>query len=370
VDAEYVLWFIPDRRQPFPIAATTTVTTGTTGATTTGTTTLLTLGEEHLNRHLLPGARFAVGYWLTEPNPWVPGGQIRDLGAEVRSFFVGQRSVTASRVGTPTLVRPFFDLNDNQVSAVIVAAPGLATGALMGTAKASLWGTEANVWKNLCYDAPGTNVSLDGMVGLRYVGLDASIAVERNSLFAANPQGFPNFAPLAGDRVIGQDAFSTHNNFYGGQFGLRGRWYLNYAILTAQAQLALGVTHEDLNINGAQVVMTPDGRTTVSPGSLFALPSNIGRFNRDKFAQVPEMGGSLAFPLGDHLILSTRFTALYWNRILRPGEQVDPVIDVTQIPNFQGAAGATPTGLRAPGVPFRQSHLWLLGLTFSAEVTW
>jgi hypothetical protein len=108
----------------------------------------------------------------------------------------------------------------------------------------------------------------------------------------------------------------------------------------------------------------------VSPGALLALPSNIGHFGRNKFTQVPELDFNMAFPVMEHLNLSTGFTAMYWNRIVRPGDQVDPVIDITQIPSFPGAAKAVPTGLVAPGVPFRQSHLWLLGITFNAEVTW
>src|SRR5262249_48758724 len=156
-------------------------------------------------------------------------------------------------ITSPTLLRSFFDLNDQTENSVVVAAPGVATGSISTTAKADLWGAEANVWKNICYDTPGTSVSLDAMVGARYLDLDGSLNISRFTAFVANPNGmFGIGSSFAGNRILERESFTTHNQFYGAQIGARARWYLDYIILSGQFQLALGTTHEDVSVGGGQ----------------------------------------------------------------------------------------------------------------------
>jgi hypothetical protein len=344
-----------------------------------------TLGEEHLHRHTEPGGRFTLSYWLTEPNPWVPGGVMQDLGGEVRVFFMGGRSVSATVDRTPTLVRPFFDLNNNMESGIIVAAPGLASGSLTGAASARLWGGEANVWKNLTYEQPGTTYIVDGMVGMRFLSLDENAEVIRSSLFFANPNFtalqavFPNIdiasvAGFAGNRINERESVSIHNRFYGAQAGIRGRFYPTpQLIVTAEAKLALGVTSEEINIQGNQARTFANGQTVVSQGALLALPSNIGLFHLDKFASVPEVGINVAYPVTKCLTVSIGFNALYWSRFARAGDQFDRVVDISQIPNpvfpFP-PANTAPTGERRPAASFTQAEVWFLSALVSAEFKW
>jgi hypothetical protein len=353
VEAEYVLWLRADRKQPVTLAQ-------------TGTGAVETLGDEHLNRHLLSGGRLAIGYWEADANPWVPGGLIRDLGVEARAFFVGERSFRTLVAGTPTILRPFFDLNDALGSDVIVAAPGIATGSILAVAKADMWGAEANAWKNVCYDSPGTNISLDVMAGVRYLDQRGSIDIDTTSTFVANPIGFPGFG---GNRILDHESFGAHNQFFGAQAGARLRWYLENVIVTGQFQLALGDTRQNVTIAGSQVRIQPDGTVTVSQGGLLARPGNIGHFHRDRFTQVPELGFNIALPIREHVILSLGFTALGWDRIARAADQASTLVDITQVPNFPAAARALPTGQTAV-VSSSEANLWLVGLTFGLEVTW
>jgi hypothetical protein len=360
-DADYVLWTIPNHQR--------TVVAGTPGPPSTSTTTGTdTLGDEHLDRRIISGARFALGCWMTEASPWVPGGQVPYLGAETRFFFTGQRSVGFTDGQSGTLERPFLDLNNQQPSAAIVAAPGIASGTLSGTAKENMWGAEANLWKLLQFDGTSTVVcSLEGMVGLRYLDYHESIGLNQFSLFDNNLQALPQGAFLAGNTITEQESFATRNQFWGGQLGVRGRLYFENVIVSGQFQLALGDTDEQITIRGRQTRTLPGGLTFTSPGALLALPSNIGRFNREKFTQVPEISTNIAHSVTDYLTLSLGFSALYWSRLAKPADQVDRAIDITQIPNFPGAA-AVPTGQQRPGVPFSQSNLWLIGTTINAEL--
>jgi hypothetical protein len=363
-DAEAVLWLSPNRRASTGISSTGPLGTSfTQGAGDT-------LGDEHLNRHVLPGARVALGYWWTADNPWVPGGKLATGGVEARFMSVAQRSSSFTDDQSPTLTRPFFDGAMGGQSAVVVAAPGLATGALAGTASESLWGLEANLWRTLHYDWPGTTISVEGMVGLRYLDLNDGIRIGRVSSFAANPVAFPGFAALAGNNIAEQESFSAQNRFIGGQVGIRGNLILDNAIVTGQFQLGLGDTNEQINIQGNQLRTLANGQSILSQGALLALPSNIGRHMQNKLAAVPELGVKVAVPINAHVTLGMGLTTLYWSRIARPGDQVDQTVDSRQIPSFPGAAAPGAAGVGHPGVPFNQSDLWLMGATFSVEFKW
>jgi hypothetical protein len=46
----------------------------------------------------------------------------------------------------------------------------------------------------------------------------------------------------------------------------------------------MGITHQEVDIQGSQVVTDPAGRVTTFQGGLLALPgANIGRVERDVF---------------------------------------------------------------------------------------
>jgi Putative beta barrel porin-7 (BBP7) len=360
-DLEYVLWFLANSRDTRPLAA--TDVTGSANARVVGA-----LGDaEHEKAGPGSGARIALGYWETQDNRWVPGG-IRDLGAETVFFFVGQRSAGFMDETSPTIVRPFFDLNNRQESAFIVSAPGLATGGIVAESQASVWGAEANLWKNVYYDYPGTTCCVNVMAGFRFVDLDERLNISSTSAFNQNLAAFPAFLPFAGNTLQVSDAFAAHNHFYGAQIGVAGKWWLMQGLLLeGQAKLAIGATSEELVVAGGQVRTLANGARISSQGGLLALPSNSGRHQIDKFSQVPELNLKLSAPLTSRLTFSTGFSSLYWSRVLRAGQQIDRDLDISQIPNFPAGTSATATGLNQPGLAFKQSDLWVLGINFGLE---
>lgn len=361
-EGEYLLWFLANSRDSIGLASTDVLGAGTL---------LGTLGDaEHDHRGPTSGGRVTVGYWLIEGNPWVAEG-IRDAGGEARFFLVGKRGADFHLDTPATLVIPFFDVNNRRESGLLVAAPGVATGGITARSQVEIWGGEANVWKNVYYNWPGTNFAVDLMAGFRYMSYDGDFDLNATSLYSPNIPANSSFASLAGDRLVVQDSFSVHNRFYGGQVGISAKsWVTERMRIEGDFRLAVGTTDEELSIAGAQVRTSPTGATSTAVGGLFALPSNIGDHHMNKFSQIPEADLKLAYPLGEHLIVTGGFSALYWTRLLRAAHQVSREIDITQIPNFPLAAGATPTGLGLPNVPFRQSDLWLLGISVGAEVSW
>jgi hypothetical protein len=307
---------------------------------------------------------------MVQPNPWNPG-EIRDFGVETVLFFVGQKSLDFNREPFPSLVRPFYDLNNRQESGFVVAASGLASGGIDAHVQSNLWGGEINAWKNVYYNSPGTNCTFDMMAGFRYLSGDQQVRIASTSLFNPNLPLDSIFLPFAGNRLDVFDSFTTHNRFYGGQIGVSSKcWPIPRLSIEGTFKLGLGVTNEHLNITGSQVRVFPNGTTTTSNSGLLALASNSGNFRVNKFAQVPEASFKISYDVMKNLSLSTGFSALYWSRIVRATQQIDRGLDITQIPNFPPAAGAIPTGLGRPAVLFEQSDLWALGISFGIELKW
>src|SRR5262249_28367292 len=150
---------------------------------------------EHTGRKPISGARVGVGCWQVEENAWVKGG-IRDWGAEAVFFAVGHRSATFMDNSTVNIARPFFDVNDRQLAAFVVAAPGLASGGVQAHASVNTWGSEANVWKNLYFNYPGTTFLLNAMAGFRNLNLDQALEFGSISVFNQNLAAFPTFLPF------------------------------------------------------------------------------------------------------------------------------------------------------------------------------
>ncbi|HYV34779.1 MAG TPA: BBP7 family outer membrane beta-barrel protein [Gemmataceae bacterium] len=364
VDVEYLLWWIGNSKDNNVVAANNILTAP-------GVSVLTAIGDaEHAKKSPISGARFALGYWETINSPWIPGG-IRDFGGEAVFFFIGQKGLTLRNDQSTNLVRPFFDLNNRQESGWVVAAPGIASGVINARAQASLWGAEANVWKNIYFNYPGTQSEVALMAGLRFLSADGLIQVGSTAFYDPNLDPASPFFPFAGSRINVLDTFATHNRFYGGQVGVSTKlWTMQKICIEGAFKLALGATSEDVNISGNQFRTFPNQTTATYNGGLLALPSNIGNFHNDIFAQVPEVDFKVSCLVTDHITLETGFSALYWNRIVRPGQQIDREIDITQIPNFPVPPGTIPTGLARPGVPFRQSDLWELGISLGLEYKW
>jgi hypothetical protein len=361
---EYLLWTFPKRSDPF-------ISDASNRLDVSGTIIQRTLGEEALSKHIQSGARFTLGYWLTEPNIWTARNEIQCLGVEGRFFFVGQQSRAIEDSTSPAIVRPFFDVNDHHESFLPIAAPGYGAGIITALAKHDMWGAELSLWKNLYYNPLGTVFGVYGLCGFRYVGFDSDVEIHTVSVVNStitNP-GLGDFASLAGSRIDAAEAFTTHNNFYGAEFGVRFEWNTQLMILDTDIRFAIGSTEEDLNIVGTQT-RTVGTTATTSLGDLLALPSNIGQHHKSQFSQIPEIDVKLKFPVANHLTLTTGFSALYWTHVARASEQIDRQIDISQIPNFPPGAGVPSTGLGVPAVLFRQTELFLVGISAGAEFRW
>src|SRR5262249_10329720 len=123
-----------------------------------------------------------------------------------------------------------------------------------------------------------------------------------------------------------------------------------------------------VDIRGDQIVVPPGAGPAIFVGGLLATQTNIGRTSRDTFAVVPELNLNVGYQVPPHVRLFAGYESLYWSNVVRPGEQIDGVIDIAFVPN--PPAGVQPTGLFRPANPFRQSDLWAHGLNLGMEFGW
>jgi hypothetical protein len=361
--AEYLLWWLKSSRFVGPVA-----TTDILGVP--GTAPLFGDTRVSYLHNPLSGGRFSVGYFLSDRQPIMNNEHSRDVGVELTYFTVAQETRSFRNDTAPLLVRPFFDLNNRRESALLIGAPGVATGNFeIENAFGGFWGTELNFWKNLYDDYFRSCTRLDLMVGFRYFYLYEDFVMKSETIFSPNLPASSQFLPLAGSKIDVSDLFATSNQFYGAQVGANWKAYLGPLDLNTTAKIAIGYNDAHIHIEGSQLRRDPDGTTTISPAGLLALASNSGRFHRNLFSFLPQLDVNAAIPVTDHFRVSLGWSFLYMSSVYRPGAQIDRALDITQIPNFP-TGGAQPTGLGRPGVPFKEAGVWTTGLTLGLQYNW
>jgi hypothetical protein len=356
--AEFLLWFAKDAHVP-ALAITTAVVPTNTTPRPQPETVLFGDGVNGLFPSNRYGGRFTIGTWFSP---------CQCRGLEVSFLFLGttETNFVVSSNQVPIISRPFFNLNRNEPFSEIVAAPGIAAGSLQITTESSLWGGEINYRRALLRACDGCG-SLDALAGFRYLHLNENVSITERFTSTATTNGVPAAAGTVFDR------FSTINDFYGAQLGLVfsrqwGRWSLD-----ATAKVALGDTHNQVNISGGQSLQL-NGVPTSANAGLLALGTNSGNHSADSFSVVPEFGINLGYQITPRMKFFVGYSFLYWSNVVRPGDQIDTGIDVTRIPNFNpidrnGNPITTPVANR-PIAPLARTDFWAQGINFGLQFKW
>ena len=347
VETEYLLWWA--NRPRIPALATTSDGTGPGFLGQPGTS--LLLGPGTFGPALRDGLRVRAGGWLDSC-----GGH----GMDASFFFLGRRAETRTFDGLPTLTRPFFAPNFDAEFGEVVALPNLSRGSLTVEADSFLWGADVNYKHALCRTCDRTTA---WFAGYRHLNLTETLTMTE-AITATGPLA----TDPVGTSVLVQDRFRTNNAFHGGQVGYLtsrrfGRWEVD-----VRASVALGVNVQTLDISGFQRRTRPGQSTDVFNGGLLATGPNLGRFKSHRFSVAPEATVSLGYAVTPRFKLTAGYNFLYWSNVVRPGDQIDRVVDVSLVPN--PPAGVPFSGQNRPMPLFRQSDFWTQGITFGAQLRW
>ena len=361
IRGEYLLWGISSQNLPPLLTGENEPIRGPDQAGVLPVSPIL-FGEEEAWDRARSGGRVALGFWFPRRCNW---------GLDGGAFMLGHRATrfeaSSDANGSPVMARPYFQPafggEAAGEAAQLVSYPDLLSGRISYASSTRLWGADMNLRHRLnC----GPRWWLDGFAGYRHVQLNDTLDIRED---LTNLQ----FTPGAGEtqRFIVHDHFSTRNRFNGGQIGLEGevkilrRWFI-----AGNAKLAIGSVRQIVNIDGSTTFVNSSEGTVTGRGGLYALVSNIGRYERNEFAVVPEFGIKIGFDINDHWRVYAGYNVLYISSVVRAGDQIDRVV------NFSGMA-PEPTNLNPaivsparPAVLFRQSDFWAQGGQFGLEYHW
>lgn len=364
---DYLLWWVKDGPLPFPLVTTGPGASDNPGALGHGGVPILT--GPNVAYDTFSGARVTLGTGIAAENC---------LGIEGSGFLLPKRTQAfrahSDANGSPVLTFRYLDPPDARgvaaEDAFQASVPfgnpfgvGPFAGGLAVSTTSRLWGAEANAVVRVC-DAG--DLRLDVLSGFRYADLDENLNLQfqRGAIgdsvvfFRGNP--FP--APAS---VSSADNFHVRNQFYGGQVGLRGEYQFGKLFVGGTGKLALGSTHESQNVFGTSTLLPAVGPAVTVPGGQFAGLSNLGRSEHNEFAVIPEVSLKAGYQVTGWLRGFVGYDVFYWSRVIRPGNQVDLVVDTRadQVdPAFVPGSKAV-----FPQPQLRHSDFWAQGINFGLE---
>jgi len=331
-------------------------------------TTSILFGGNRLDTDQRNGARINLGYWLVD-------GEF--LGVEGGYFALQQANTQFNAASTFTegvppvdqiLARPFTNVDpllpSPQSDAALVAFPGMTllntqgqlSGAIDIRTTSNIQGANADFRRLIWIDFTSQR-RLDLLLGYRFFRLDDSVTINDQSTFV------PNSGVLNTLNFTSQDQFAARNIFNGGELGLKFQQYCCRFQLELIGKVAFGNNREVVNINGSNTLTTL-GQTAVNVGGLLAQPSNIGQYQRDVFAILPEANVNLKYDLTRNLRATAGYSFIYMNRVQRSGSAIDTTLNPTQI------NGGTLNGQASPSFAWNDTTFWVHGVSAGFEYRW
>jgi len=315
----------------------------------------IVVSPDHLGYGTLPGGRFTVGSWLADPR----------FGIEAEGFFLGSKGASFpqfSNNSIPLLV-PFNNLPPGAgfplgSSSFVLALPSFAAGGQSISSSLKLWGIESN---GLYRAWGGGTQSVSILAGFRYIDLREGLSIFSTENIVNAVLG----GPPVGANFAATDNFSTKNQFFGAQIGVKAQQQFGQFDISGLAKVALGDNYQTVSINGFSTA-AGFGTPPFSPGGIFSQITNIGQQTRNQFAVVPRAEIEAGYRFQNGVRLFAGYDFLYISNVVRPGNQIDTTINFTSNPTIAGA-GSTLTGPARPTPQFSGSSFWAQGVKLGAS---
>jgi hypothetical protein len=284
------------------------------------------------------GFRFNIGGWIDDNH---------DFGLEFGGIGFRSNNGDSFFADGPNLYVPVTVPGVNAPGTFIVSDPVAGySGRLNITNEMQLWGMEANALGNFLR----SDVWSFSMIGgFRYLDLSERLTME---IYSADT--------LLGGSLTATDNFRTRNQFYGGQAGIQadmtmGRWFASL-----RTTVALGATHHTRDARGLSSGDAPPAGTF--PNGVFVQPTNSGRYTGGDFSIVPQVGLKLGMDVLPFLRIFAGYDFLYWTNVVRPGNQIDSMV------NFSQSFGGTLAGSPHPTPMIRTSDFYAQGLSLGLQL--
>ena len=346
-----------------------------------GTTVLLgqgnTTGRDTMVSDRRAGGRLRFGWWLSNFPGWAIDGEYFSLGNSVDTFRAQGTAANPVALGfdevNPTLLQNLYNNDPNatsESSKIIDRATFRAQSRLDGGAfhfrKSLCCSSGCRPGLITCGDVPFQS-KWEGFVGYRYMQLNESLQGDYAATIPSNPV----------TALTAMDHFGTLNQFNGADFGVNWQGRRGYWSTDLMMRLALGNNHQRVNIQGSSLLTTTTNNTTrtifQSPNTgIYAAPSNIGLYQQDVLAVIPELGATLGYQLTQRIKLTAGYTFIYWSRVVRPGDQMDREINSLNNGLLTAPAAALNPRISPdkPQFEFKETDYWVQGLNLGGEYRW
>jgi Putative beta barrel porin-7 (BBP7) len=359
------------RRSPLGVPLVTTSTNLNTSVGAIGEDgTEVLFGDRGVDLQYPQGMRFTLG--LSPTRVWC-------VPLEATYTYMHQRTDAFSQQsdgnGNPLLARPFFstDPNNPGEKILLVSFPGLASGSVLVNGSLQLWGLQTvGVVQTECRwgdDCCGCRFYLP--IGFRYLNLNEGLNITGSST-SISPNFNLNFLGNTfgqGSQTIVTDMFKGSNEFRGAEFGVRFVAHNESLWLTLEPRISIGATEQAATIGGVSVLndTANGGGTQTAAGGLLAVPSNSGRFARERFTYLPEGTATFSWKCFPWMGIQAGYNITYWPNVQRPGTEINPNVDPRQVPT-SASFDPTVTSTR-PTFFFKESTFLMqdvsIGVVFS-----
>lgn len=337
-NVEYLLWW--DNATELPVLVNTSPAgTDPSNVGVRGFSTPL-IGGSDLDDESIFGYRFTLGTWLGNGTTGIVG----------QYFTTDEQDVNfrTDSTANPLLGKPFFDVLNDTESSVRLGLTDEFTGNVSVD-----WRTETSgygVHLRQLYRCQH-NYRLDLLYGYRQLAMDESLSIN-SSQTDIDPGSLFN-----GTRTDQNDFFDVENEFHGFDVGIMGHsvdgpWTLDFI-----AKVAFGTVNHEVTIDGSSVATPVAGAPVTIDGGLLTQTSNIGSYESDEFAVVPEFTATLGYQITECIDFSIGYTFLYINRVARASSVVDRNINLSQTTGVL-------TGEARPSPEIHDVEYWLQGVNF------
>ncbi|HEX3726774.1 MAG TPA: BBP7 family outer membrane beta-barrel protein [Pirellulales bacterium] len=352
--AEYLYWFVRGEQTPALVTSSPVGTPQGSAGLLPGSSVLY--GGSQINGQGRSGGRFTLGYWF-DPN--------ETIGIESTTLVLQQANTSYGSgfsTGSPILARPFANAATGLPDANLIAFPGLVAGQIGVASTTKAVGTEINFRGMI---AAMNNRRTDVLLGYRFFRFDEGLEVATTSDSVAAFGTVP-----VGTTFNIHDTFGTRNEFNGGNLGLRSEWFFKRWSLDLVAKAAIGAMRETVTIQGNTVTRVPGLAPISATGGILALPQtnsgvgaggNIGSYSRMQFAGIPEVDANLHLQISPLWRLNVGYSLLFLTNVVRPGNQIDPIVDPNRFP-----PPLTPVS-QHPIFSYSERAVWMQGVNVGLE---
>ncbi len=310
-------------------------------------------GNEKIGDERQAGGRLTIGKWLD-------GSERVGIGVRYFGMEGDSTGFSAASGGGGVIARPFFNIDPIVVAedSFLVSAPGVSAGSIDVLTSSDMLNAEAYVRYMV---RKSCNFRLDFIGGYHFNRLDDGLHISHQS--TSLPPNGP--APIGSTFDI-QDVFDATNEFHGLQLGLLGEWQRGCVTLSVLGKVSVGNMHQELSVSGSSMIGDGAGGMVNYNGGLLAQPfDNIGRYENDEAGFIPELGIDLRYAVTKRLDISVGYTFMHWNAVALAGDQIDRVVNGSQLSggNLVGPARPTLAGIQ-------DSSFWLQSINIGVSGTY